>query len=72
MIAKKEIYVAAIDPLALLLPNDVYVAINKPRPPEYAKLTQAQRRFMHERIDELKATLETVEKELAKTEMVHA
>ncbi len=65
-------YLAAIDPLALILSNEVYVKINLPRPPPdlaalrelLRSLDASQKRLALERTRQLDAYVKAVEKAL--------
>ncbi len=65
-------YLAAIDPLALILSNEVYVKINLPRPPPdlaalrelLRRLDASQKKLALERTRQLDAYVKAVEKAL--------
>lgn len=61
--------IVAIDPLSLLLPSDVYVKLNLPRPVEITKLNATQKKAVLKGIAEMRTFLDAAEKEAKTTTM---
>jgi hypothetical protein len=72
MVIKKEFYAVAIDPLALILPPEIYEKIHRPRPPEppldahkiVEKMEPMERELTLKRVNEVLSVVTPFQKEL--------